>query len=69
MESFGAHRDGAIHSWLLKKEGSGEDKAPVSEPRACKGAARVETRLLRALGDALRVLAARGGEEGRFLGK
>lgn len=69
LESFGAHRDGAIHSWLLKKEGSGEDKAPVSEPRACKGAARVETRPLRALGDALRVLAAGGGGEGRFLGK
>ena len=50
LERFGAHRTGALHSWLLKKEGSGEDKAPVSEPRACKGAARAETRPLRALG-------------------
>ena len=67
LESFGAHRDRAIHSWLLKKEGSGEDKAPVSEPRACKGAARVETRPLRALG--MRFVSRRLGVGGRFLGK
>ena len=63
LERFGAHRNGAIHSWLLKKEGSGEDKAPVSEPRACKGAARAETRPLRALGMRFvsRRLGVRGG--------
>lgn len=40
----------------------------MSEPRACKGS-RVRDHLLRALGDALRVLAAQGGGRGRFLDK